>query len=77
MGRGNQVAEIDPATWQVVRHFPTGERNWGVALSPDDKRLYAASGISGDVTIIDLGSHAVVRRVKYDGKPWGAVAVPR
>ena len=77
IGRGNQVAEIDPASWKVVRHFPTGERNWGLALSPDDRRLYAVSGLSGDITIIDLGNNQVLRRVKFAGKPWGVEALAR
>jgi PQQ-dependent catabolism-associated beta-propeller protein len=77
MGRGNHVAEIDPATWTVVRRFPTGERNWGLALSPDDSRLYAASGISADLTIIDLRSNEVLKRVSFAGKPWGVEVVRR
>ena len=34
MGRSNRVAEIDPATDAVVRSFPTGERTWGIGVSP-------------------------------------------
>lgn len=77
MGRSNQVAEIDPATHAVVRHFPSGERNWGLALSPDDRRLYAVSGLSGDIAIIDLDKDRRIGRVKFDGKPWGVEAMPR
>jgi YVTN family beta-propeller protein len=77
MGRSNQVAEIDPASWKVVRHFPAGQRNWGLALSPDDRRLYAVSGLSGDITILDLGDNQMLRRVKFDGKPWGVEALSR
>ena len=36
MGRSNRVAELDPRTYAVVRSFPTGERTWGIALSPDE-----------------------------------------
>jgi PQQ-dependent catabolism-associated beta-propeller protein len=77
MGRSNQVAEIDPASLKVVRSFPAGDRNWGIALSPDEHRLYAASGLSGDLTIVDLRRNKVVGRVKLGGKPWGVVAAPR
>jgi PQQ-dependent catabolism-associated beta-propeller protein len=77
MGRGDRVAEIDPATLKVVRSFPTGHRNWGIGLSPDDKRLYAASGLSGDVTIVDLERNRVAQRVKLGGKPWSALAARR
>ena len=77
MGRSNLVAEIDPATFEVVRHFPSGHRTWGIGLSPDERRLYAASGLSGDLTIVDLDQNRVARTVRLGGKPWTAVAVAR
>jgi len=76
LGRGNHVAEIDPATRKLVRTFPVGNRDWGIALSPDQSRLYAIAGLSADMTIIDLKANRVVRTVKLGGQPWGAVAVP-
>jgi DNA-binding beta-propeller fold protein YncE len=77
MGRSNRVAEIDPGTFKVVRSFPTGFRTWGVALSPDEKRLYAPSGLDGALTIVDLERNRVARRVELGGKPWGAIAAAR
>jgi YVTN family beta-propeller protein len=76
LGRGNHVAEIDPATHTVVRTFPVGDRNWGIALSPDEKRLYAVAGLSGDMTVIDLIANRVARTIKLGGRPWGVVATP-
>ena len=73
---GNRVAEIDPTTRKIVRTFPVGNRNWGIAFSPDQTRLYAVAGLSADMTIIDLKTNQVVRTVKLGGQPWGAVAVP-
>ena len=77
MGRSNRVAEIDPATFALVRSFPTGFRTWSVALSPDEKRLYAPSGLDGALTIVDLERNKVLRTVKLGGKPWGAIAAPK
>jgi YVTN family beta-propeller protein len=77
MGRSNRVAEIDPVSYAVVRWFPTGERTWGIGLSPDEKRLYAASGLSGTLTIVDLERNKVERTIQIGGRPWGAVAAPR
>ena len=77
MGRTNMVAEIDPRTRRLARTFPTGERTWSVALSPDETRLYAVSGISGTLTIIDLQRNKVRQTVKLPGRPWGAIAVAR
>src|SRR5581483_5780597 len=53
LGRGDAIAEIDPATFKVVRYLKAGARDWGLALSPDEQRLYAANGLSGDVSVID------------------------
>jgi len=77
MGRSNRVAEIDPATYSVVRSFPTGERTWGIGLSPDESRLYAASGLSGTLTIIGLRKNKVERTLSLGGRPWGAIAAPK
>jgi PQQ-dependent catabolism-associated beta-propeller protein len=74
MGRSNRVAELNPATGEVVRAFPTGERTWGIGLSPDETRLYAASGISGTLTIIDIVGNKVLKTVNLGGRPWGALA---
>lgn len=77
MGRGDRVAEIDPATYRVVRSFPTGHRTWGISLSPDAGRLYAASGLSGTVTIVDLNANEVLHTVDLGGRPWTTEAVAR
>ncbi len=77
MGRGDQVAEIDPKTYRVVRAFPTGHRTWGISLSPDASRLYAASGLSGTVTIIDLKTNRVRKTIRLGGKPWTTEAALR
>nr|WP_305098020.1 PQQ-dependent catabolism-associated beta-propeller protein [Croceibacterium sp. D39] len=77
MGRGDRVAEIDPVSYRVVRSFPTGHRTWGIALSPDDARLYAVSGLSGTATIIDLEKDKVAHTVTLGGKPWTAEAASR
>ena len=64
-------------SYAVVRWFPTGERTWGIGLSPDETRLYAASGLSGTLTIVDLVRNKVERTVTLGGRPWGALAAPR
>jgi PQQ-dependent catabolism-associated beta-propeller protein len=77
MGRSNRVAELDPKSGAVRRWWPTGERTWGIGLSPDEKRLYAASGLGGTLTIIDLAANKVERTVDLGGKPWGAIAAAK
>lgn len=76
LGRAKLVAEVDPATLKIVRTFPAGWRVWNVALSPDQKRLYTANGLSGDVSVIDLGANRAIGNVKVGGKPWGLAVAP-
>jgi PQQ-dependent catabolism-associated beta-propeller protein len=74
LGRGNQVAEVDPNTFEIVRAFPAGFRVWNIALAPDEAHLYAVAGLSAELTIIDLRSNRVASTIKIGGKPWGIVA---
>jgi PQQ-dependent catabolism-associated beta-propeller protein len=32
LGRGNAVAEVDPAGFAIRRYFPVGNRNWGIGV---------------------------------------------
>ena len=61
-------------TLKVVRTFAVGWRAWNLALSPDEKRLYTANGLTGDMTAVDLETNEVVGSVALGGKPWGVVA---
>lgn len=76
LGRAKLVAEVDPATFKLVRTFPVGWRAWNLALSPDEAHLYTANGLTGDMSIIDLAANRSRGTVKLGGKPWGIVAIP-
>ena len=76
LGRGNAVAEVDPKTFAIRRYFPVGSRNWGIGISPDRRRLFAANGLSGDATVIDLVANRPVATIRLGGKPWGVVVTP-
>jgi YVTN family beta-propeller protein len=76
LGRAKLAAEVDPAMLKIVRTFPVGWRAWNVALSPDERRLYTANGLSGDVTAIDLQAGRVIGTVRVGGRPWGIRSTP-
>jgi PQQ-dependent catabolism-associated beta-propeller protein len=76
LGPANRVAEVDPQSFAVTRMFLVGNRVWHTALSPDEKRLYAANGNSGDVSVIDLASNQVIKSVKAGRGPWGVAVAP-
>jgi len=62
---------------RVARTFDSvGPRPWGLALSPSGDRLYTANGPSDDVSVIDVASGEVVRRIAAGKLPWGVVIAP-
>jgi PQQ-dependent catabolism-associated beta-propeller protein len=73
LGRAKLVAEIDPASLKLVRTFPVGWRAWNLALSPDERHLYTANGLSGDLSVVDLVRNRTTSSVKLGGRPWGVV----
>jgi len=44
-GRGNSVAVIDGEQLTLVTLIPVGSRPWGIALTPDGRKLYTANGV--------------------------------
>lgn len=57
-----RISVIDSITLKVTRSFLGGARNRGIALSPDEKRLYVTEFHTGDLVAIDLASGAAVDR---------------
>jgi YVTN family beta-propeller protein len=67
-----KVFEIDTAKRKVLRSFAT-ESAWTkvIALSPDEKTLYAANWSGNDVSIIDLVSGHLKERISTAKTPRG------
>lgn len=67
--------EIDVKTRQVLREFDTGSAwtKW-VELSPDEKTLYASNWSGDDVSIIDLATGGLVKRISVSNTPRGMYA---
>ena len=67
-----KVFEIDTVTRKVLRSFKT-ESAWTkvIALSPDEKTLYAANWSGNDVSIIDLKSGSLKERIPTAKTPRG------
>ena len=79
-GRGGTVAVIDAAgakpELKLVAEVPVGTRPWGIALSPDGRRLYTANGPSNDVSIVDTSTLRVVKKIPVGRSPWGVIVGP-
>ena len=73
---GNRVAVIDPKTYAVKDYILVGQRPWHLELSPDQKKLYVANGLTNDMTIIDVDSLKAEKSVPVGRLPWGVAVVP-
>ena len=78
-GRGGTVAVIDvasPRDVKLVAEVPVGTRPWGIALSPDGRRLFTANGPSNDLSIVDTTALRTVQRIAVGRSPWGVLVGP-
>ncbi len=66
---------VDTTTNKPVSSFEVGKRPWGIAVSPDGKTLFTANGPSNDVSVIDLATQTITKKIGIPGGPWGVVAV--
>ena len=69
LGRANHLAFVDTATKKVEDYVLVGSRAWGVALSPDEKTLYVANGLSDDLSIVNMTSRKAIRAIPVGRVP--------
>ena len=68
---------VDVAGRSVARVIEdVGTRTWGIGLSPDGSKVYTANGPGGDISIVDVASGKVERRIDMGGSPWGIAVTP-
>jgi YVTN family beta-propeller protein len=65
------VAVIDGEQLSLITLIPVGKRPWGIALSPDGRKIYTANGVSNDVSVIDTNTNQVIATIKAGDGPWG------
>jgi YVTN family beta-propeller protein len=46
-------------------------RPWGIAVTPDGRKLYSANGPSNDVSVVDTESMKVIKKIPAGELPWG------
>ena len=63
LGRANHIAFVDAATKEIEDYVLVGSRAWGIAISPDQKTLYVANGLSDDLSVIDVDSRRVTKSI--------------
>ena len=71
------VYEVDTAKRRVLRRFATGG-NWTkiLALSPDEKTLYAANWVSNDVSVINVSNGLLIKKIPTVKTPRGIIITP-
>ena len=60
---------------KLLASVPVGNRVWGILLTPDGRKLYAANSLSNDVSVIDTRTNRVVATVASGDGPWGLAIV--
>jgi YVTN family beta-propeller protein len=69
-----QIAVFDIATGKVTKTYQVGDQPTGLALSPDQTRLYVtAASASGKVNVIDLNKSKIVKRIAVGHTPTAPV----
>lgn len=64
VSRSTHVMVIDGATGKVLGDIPDTPRNHGIALAPKSKHGFITSAGDSTVEMFDLGTLAVIRRIK-------------
>jgi quinoprotein dehydrogenase-associated probable ABC transporter substrate-binding protein len=70
---GGSVAVVDVAARRVLRTIMLrpGSLPMGLALTPDERRLYVANGRARTVSVVDLANFDIVANVRVGARPWG------
>jgi YVTN family beta-propeller protein len=69
------VLVLDAPAGRLLASVPVGNRVWGIVLTPDGRKLYAANNLSNDVSVIDTRTNRVVATVPAGDGPWGLAIV--
>jgi DNA-binding beta-propeller fold protein YncE len=73
---GERLSFLDRASGKVTGTIQVGIKPSYVATSPDGTRAFAAGNLTGDVTIIELGTRVARRTVEVGQKPMGVAVSP-
>jgi YVTN family beta-propeller protein len=63
------VAEVDPATGNVIRKIVTGAGAHNFLVSPDGKTIYVTNRVAGTISILDADTLAVTGTLQTPGGP--------
>ena len=70
------VSVIDTATNTVVTDIKVGESPYGIAVTPDGKKVYVANEDSNTISVINTKTNKVIATVPVGEKPNGVAVNP-
>jgi DNA-binding beta-propeller fold protein YncE len=73
--KADQIVEIDAASWEIVRRFPTGRGPYNLAVTPDGRLLVATLKQGAGVQIFDLATGQSVLTTKSSTTVTHGVAI--
>ncbi|MEQ8189271.1 MAG: carboxypeptidase regulatory-like domain-containing protein [Candidatus Eremiobacterota bacterium] len=73
---GGEIVCIDTMSNSVMYHVTVGQNPFGVAVTPDGKKVYVANQNSGNVSVVDTGTKQVVATIPTDFSPVRVAITP-
>lgn len=74
----SSIALVDPSTHRVLKRLKltSTDRPVGMVLSPDEKRIYVATGRGNSVLVLDREALKVTTRIATGARPWYLALTP-
>lgn len=69
LGDSDQLVEVDPYSFEVLRRIKVDQRPHGLAASPDGRKVYLASDKTGNFQVVDVRRGAVVGQIPIGNDP--------
>ncbi len=73
---GGEIVCIDTTSNSVMYHVTVGQNPFGVAVTPDGKKVYVANQNSGNVSVVDTGTKQVIATIQTDFSPVRVAITP-
>src|SRR5688572_30006637 len=74
--KGGSVSVIDTLSRQVIRHIPVSPETLGVAVDLSNPGVYVASGLPGELCVIDPASLAITQKVQVEKGAFKLAVLP-
>ncbi|HET6962696.1 MAG TPA: beta-propeller fold lactonase family protein, partial [Terriglobia bacterium] len=72
----NTVSVVDAESLSIIREIPVGREPFGLAFSPDGRRVFVANAQSSEISVIDTTRHRLIQSIAVSSElpVWVAAA---